>query len=276
VERLARLGEIFGLSLRQQGQLACLLDEVTSDAHAPTAIREWSQAVDGHLADSLVALDVTAVRAATKIADIGSGAGFPGLPLAVALPAVQLSLVESQARRCSFLRRLCVKAGLENADVVCSRVEQWVDGQGANDVVVARALAPAPVVLEYAAPLLRVGGMIVDWRGDVADAETEQALRAAEALGLALAEVRKVTPFASARARFLHLYLKVRATPERFPRRAGMALKRPLAGKGTVANDRAQTRFASQAKSQVAIESAQIQRKSSVNRAGSASDRHWR
>jgi 16S rRNA (guanine527-N7)-methyltransferase len=239
VERLARLGETFGLSLPQQGQLACLLDEVSSDAHAPTAIREWDQAVDDHLADSLVALDVAAVGAATQIADIGSGAGFPGLPLAVALPAVRLSLVESQARRCSFLRRLASKAKLANVDVVCTRVEQWADGQEANDVVLARALAPAPMVLEYSAPLLRVGGTLVDWRGHVTEAESRQALRSAEILGLALAEIRKVTPFPTASARFLHLYLKVRATPERFPRRPGMARKRPLPGKDTDTNDRA-------------------------------------
>ncbi len=239
VERLARLGETFGLSLLQQGQLACLLDEITSDLHAPTAIRDWSQAVDDHLADSLVALEVPALRAAAQIADIGSGAGFPGLPLAVALPAVQLSLVESQARRCTFLRRLCSKAKLANATVVCSRVEQWAYGQGANDVVLARALAPAPVVLEYAAPLLRMGGMLVDWRGHVSETDHQQALRAAEILGLASAEVRKVIPFPGATARFLYLYLKVRATPEQFPRRPGMALKRPLAGKDTATNDRA-------------------------------------
>ncbi len=97
-----------------------------------------------------------------------------------------------------------------------------------NDAVVARALAAQPVVLEYAAPLLRLGGTLVDWRGAREPEEERAALAAAAELGLRRAEVLQVEPFAGARNHHLHLYLKVRDTPERFPRRAGMARKRPL------------------------------------------------
>jgi len=112
--------------------------------------------------------------------------------------------------------------------VVCSRAEEWDEGSSANDVVVARAVGPQPVVLEYAAPLLRIGGALVDWRGRRAPDEEVRSLRAADALGLELAGVEHVQPFEGARDHHLHVYLKVKETPAGFPRRAGMARKRQL------------------------------------------------
>lgn len=181
-----------------------------------------------HLADSLVGLELEAVRTAESVADLGAGAGFPGLALAVALPKCRVALVESQARKCAFIERVVTAAGVENAQVVCARAEEWVEGRGANDVVTARALAAAPVVLEYAVPLLRLGGTLVDWRGK-RDAEQERvALVAAGELGLRLVEIRTVEPFAGALNHHLHVYEKVGETPARYPRRAGVARKRPL------------------------------------------------
>jgi 16S rRNA (guanine527-N7)-methyltransferase len=83
-------------------------------------------------------------------------------------------------------------------------------------------------VLEYAAPLLRVGGSLVDWRGALGRREEEAAARAAAELGLRRVDVRRVEPFAGAREHHLHVYLKLHETPARFPRRAGIARKRPL------------------------------------------------
>ena len=112
------------------------------------------------------------------IADIGAGAGFPGLALAIALPDSEVRLVESQSRKCAVHRRAAAAAGVENARVVQRRIEEWSEGLGDNDVVVARALAPQPVVLEYAAPLLEIGGVLVDWRGRRnVDEETDAAVR---------------------------------------------------------------------------------------------------
>ena len=170
------------------------------------------------------------VRGAKTIADLGSGAGFPGLPLAIALRGCDVRLIESQRRKCSYLEDLIARAGIENARVVCARAEDWSEGAGANDVVAARAVGPQPVVLEYAAPLLRAGGMLVDWRGRRVAAEELAAARAAEELGLARIGVERVQPFEDARNRNLYLYVKVRETPARFPRRAGVARKRPLGG----------------------------------------------
>ncbi len=191
-------------------------------------MRDPERAVDVHFADSLVALELDAVRAATRIADLGSGAGFPGLALAIALPRAEVALVESQRRKCEFLDRARTLAHLANASVVCSRAEEWRDGFDAQDVVVARALAPQAVVLEYAAPLLHVGGTLVDWRGRRSTEEERGAERAAAELGLRRLEIRRVEPYVQARDHHLHVFAKVEPTSPRFPRRPGVARKRPL------------------------------------------------
>jgi 16S rRNA (guanine527-N7)-methyltransferase len=219
-----------GLSVEQLAQLATLLEVLEGDEHAPTTVRTGLDAVERHLADSLVGLDFDYLIDARAIADLGAGAGFPGLALAVALPAARVALVESQRRKCEFLERIRSAASVPNASIVCARAEEWTEGAGASDAVVARALAPQPVVLEYAAPLLRSGGALLDWRGRREQGEERASARAAQALGLELAEVRRVHPFATATDRHVHVFVKVAATPPRFPRRAGIARKRPLGG----------------------------------------------
>ena len=228
--RLRRLASRYALSGDQQQQLLRLLEVLERGGRAPTAVRDPDGAIDQHLADSLVALEVESLPSAGQIADIGSGAGFPGIPLAVALAGSTVSLVESQSRWAAFLSAAVTELGIANATVVHARIEEWRAGIGANDAVVARALAPQPVVLEYAAPLLRLGGTLLDWRGRRSEEEEREAQAAAEELGLRRADVRSVMPFAGARSRHLHLYSKVSETPSRFPRRAGVARRRPLGG----------------------------------------------
>ncbi len=217
-----------GLTDGQLDRLSALLTALEADEHAPTAAQERDLAIYVHLADSLTALDVGAVREAQTLADLGSGAGFPGLALAIALPAARVVLVESQRRKCEFLERAISAADIANATVFCGRAEEWPAGLAANDVVTARALAPQPVVLEYAAPLLKVGGTFVDWRGARDEAEELAASRAAAELGMGLEEIRWVEPFPGARDRHLHVFSKSGPTPSRYPRRPGVARKRPL------------------------------------------------
>ncbi len=226
--RLAQLAARFGLAQGQCEQLAALLACLEVDEQAPTTVRESSRAVDVHLADSLVALELGFVREAVRIADIGAGAGFPGLPLAIALPGSGVKLVESQARKCAFIGRVVAAAEIRNARAVCTRVEEWHEGIEAQDVVLARAVGPQPVVLEYAAPLLRVGGALVDWRGQRDQEEERAAVEAAELLGLERESIRRMKPFEGVRDHYLHVYLKLRETPDRFPRRVGVARKKPL------------------------------------------------
>jgi 16S rRNA (guanine527-N7)-methyltransferase len=214
-------------------QLEALLALLTEDPLAPTTI-DAARAVDDHLSDSLVALELEEVRTAATIADLGSGAGLPGLPLAIALPHATVSLVESSIRKCEFLRRAVGACDLANVEVVHARIEEW----GASvDLVTARALALLEVVVEYAAPLLRIGGSLVVWRGQ-RDPEAEAAAaKAAEIVGIEVGEIRVVHPYPTARNRHLHLMSKVMETPPRFPRRPGIATKRPL-GSAIAGSDR--------------------------------------
>jgi 16S rRNA (guanine527-N7)-methyltransferase len=228
-DKLASLVARYRLSDLQRTQLQAILLAVAADERAPTTVRDPARAADVHLADSLVALEVGALTTAETIVDLGVGAGFPGSALAVALPEAELRLIESQARKCAFIEGLLARAGVTNARVVCARAEEWGEGLGANDVVLARALASPAVVVEYAAPLLRVGGTLVEWRGRREPESERVGLGAARQLGMDLVEIRRVEPYEGARDHHLHVYLKSRETPGRFPRRAGIARKRPLA-----------------------------------------------
>jgi 16S rRNA (guanine527-N7)-methyltransferase len=221
---VAALADRFGLPAPADRQLGALLDVLTNDPFAPTTI-DAAHAVDDHLADSLVALEVEEVRAATTIADLGSGAGLPGLPLAIALPRATVHLVESAMRKCEFLRRAVRACELTNVEVVHARIEEW---SASVDLVTARALAPLEVAVEYAAPLLRIGGTFVAWRGQRDPAAEAAAEKAAEILGIEVGDIRAVHPYRGARNRYLHLMSKVMETPSGFPRRPGMARKRPL------------------------------------------------
>jgi 16S rRNA (guanine527-N7)-methyltransferase len=226
--RLAELSARFDLPAGAAERFETLLDLVAAEPASITSVRDPREGVDVHVADSLVALELDVVREATRIADLGSGAGFPGLALAIALPAARVALVESVARKAAFLERAARALELDNVTIAPARAESWADGLDGHDLVTARALAPLGVVLEYAAPLLEVGGTAVAWKGRLEGAEGPDAVAAAGALGMTSPERKPVESFAAASDRCLYLSSKVRATPAGFPRREGMARKRPL------------------------------------------------
>lgn len=144
--------------------------------------------------------------------DLGSGSGSPGIPLAVALPGREFTLLEAESRKCEFLRR--VSAELPNVDVVWARAEERpLETEG---VALAKALAKPPVAAELCLPLVRVGGAAILWVGETAD--FEHVSRVAGQLGGEL----------ETSADGLVVLRKRRPTPDGFPRRAGMAKKRPL------------------------------------------------
>ena len=229
---LAALAERWHLDPHQERQLAAILAALAEDAQAPTAVREEPAAIDVHLADSLSGLALPSVRDARAIADLGSGAGFPGAVLAIALPHARVALVESGTRKCAYLERLCERAEIANARAVCARAEEWREEIGAHDLVVARALAPLAVLCEYASPLLGPGGALVAWKGAVTAAEEAAGARAAELLGMRPFGTVRADPYAGSVAHRLVEYRKIAATPAGFPRRAGVARRRPLGGTG--------------------------------------------
>lgn len=229
----------YALSDQVLSGLCTLLALLAADPLAPTGIRRPEDALNDHLADSLVALELEVVRDAHSLADLGAGAGFPGLPLALALPETQVVLIDSNARKIAFIERAIAACGIDNARAVHVRAEAWPEGEARFELVTARAVAALDVLAEYAAPLLQAGGSLAAWRGQ-RDPKAEAAgARAAVLLGLEPTEVVPVVPYPGARHRHIHVMKKVGQTPDRFPRRPGMATKRPL-GSRALPSDRPQ------------------------------------
>jgi 16S rRNA (guanine527-N7)-methyltransferase len=213
-----------------------LLEALAAEPDPHTTVSDPQAALEVHVEDSLSGLEVAELSSARRIADIGAGAGFPGLVLALALPRAQVDLIDSAGRKTAVIDRLIQAVELSNARSVTARAEDFArvaaelgGGRGAYDAVTARAVGPLAVLVEYAAPLLREGGVLVAWKGARDPDEEAAGAGAAREVGMAVEEVLPVKPYPSSENRHLHVFRKVSPTPDRFPRRAGMARKRPLA-----------------------------------------------
>jgi 16S rRNA (guanine527-N7)-methyltransferase len=230
-ERCRELTDRFELPPRSAEKLNALLKFVITGPSSLTNVRDPATAVELHIADSLAGLELPKLRNAATIADLGSGGGFPGLVLAIALPDAQLTLVESAARKADFLRETAEAMTLDNVSVVAERAELWALEAREQDAVTSRALASTSILLEYAAPLLRVGGSLVAWKGSLSDEESSDAAFAASELQMSapLAVAVSEDLVRGADRRQLIVSEKLAPTPDRYPRRPGIAKKRPLA-----------------------------------------------
>jgi 16S rRNA (guanine527-N7)-methyltransferase len=194
-----------------------------------SSVKDPQQAWRVHVEDSLTGLEVEQLARARRIADIGSGAGFPGLVLAVALPSSRVDLIESVGRKCDFMRRAIAAAGIDNARVINARSEELAASEGceAYAAVTARAVGRLSTLAELASPLLEENGVLVAWKGK-RDAEEEAQLeRAAEQLAMHPEQILDVGDRAGSKHRHLHVLRKLGATPANLPRRPGLAKKRP-------------------------------------------------
>lgn len=182
-----------------------------------------------HVADSMTGLDVPELRAARRIADVGAGAGFPGLVLAVALPQAKVDLIESIGRKTAFIARAAEAAAIPNAAAINARAEDIARGAGreAYDIVAARAVGRLSTLAELASPLLREGGVLVAWKGRRDADEEAQLARAAESLAMRPEGILDVGHRAGSEHRHLHVMRKSGPTPGDLPRKSGMAKKRP-------------------------------------------------
>jgi 16S rRNA (guanine527-N7)-methyltransferase len=209
--------------------LETVLRLLAEERASVSSVTEPGRAWKVHVADSLTGLEIPDLRNAPRIADIGSGAGFPGLVLAVALPSSQVDLVESVGRKCEFIRRAIDAAGIANAHVLNARSEELAKGEGreAYAAVTARAVGRLSTLAELASPLLEENGVLVAWKGKRDPEEEAQLARAVEALAMRPERILHVGPFAGSEHRHLHVLRKAGPTPAGLPRRAGMAKKRP-------------------------------------------------
>jgi 16S rRNA (guanine527-N7)-methyltransferase len=208
------LGKVLTLLAEERASVSSVVDE-----------RAWRV----HVADSLTGLEVPELASALRIADVGAGAGFPGLALAVALPEAQVDLIESVNRKCTFMQRAVDEAGIGNATVLNTRSEDLASGDGheAYDIVTARAVGRLSTLAELASPLLKPNGALIAWKGKRDEEEEEQLTRAAESLAMRPEQILDVGTSAGSQHRHLHVIKKLGPTPADLPRRAGIAKKRP-------------------------------------------------
>ena len=196
-----------------------------------TALRDAVSIRTKHFLDSFSCALAWGDRPPHRLVDVGTGAGFPGLPIKILYPAMRLTLVESVGKKAMFCEHIVRLLGLDGVEVIKGRAED-VGCASAHreryDCAVARAVANLPVLSEYLLPLVRIGGTALAMKGESGPAEAQSAEKAMKMLGGKLKQVIPVNLPGIADERYLILMEKSAATPPRYPRKAGMPMKRPL------------------------------------------------
>ena len=202
-----------------------LLAEERASVSSVVDQRAWKV----HVEDSLTGLEVPELRSACRIADVGAGAGFPGLVLAVALPDAHVDLIESVGRKTAFITRAAESAGIPNAAAVNARAEDVARGEAREtyDIVTSRAVGRLSTLAELASPLLRQDGLLIAWKGKRDPEEELQLQNASEALAMTPEQILDVGHRAGSEHRHLHVLRKTAPTPPNLPRKSGLAKKRP-------------------------------------------------
>ncbi|MGB9612888.1 MAG: 16S rRNA (guanine(527)-N(7))-methyltransferase RsmG [Candidatus Margulisiibacteriota bacterium] len=175
-----------------------------------------------HFEDSLLLLEVIDLSN-QSVVDIGTGAGFPGIPLKIVRPEIKLTLLEATKKKVEFLKHLVSTLALQKVEVVWTRAEDYAkEKREAFDIALSRAVARLNILSEYCLPLVKVGGIFVAYKEEKVEDEIKEAETAIEILGGKLKEVKRFP------LRSLVIIDKIKPTPAKYPRRAGMAKKRPL------------------------------------------------
>jgi 16S rRNA (guanine527-N7)-methyltransferase len=217
------------LSDAQRRTLQTVLDLLAAERASVSSVTD-NRAWKVHVEDSLTGLDVAELHQASRIADLGSGAGFPGLVLAVALPNAGVDLIDSIGKKTAFIAHAAAQAGIPNARAIIARAEDVARDESAResyDVVTARAVGRLSTLAELASPLLKQGGVLIAWKGRRDEEEEQQMSRAAESLAMSPEAILDVGHRAGSEHRHLHVLRKSGPTPPDLPRKSGMAKKRP-------------------------------------------------
>jgi len=236
MERLKKSAtELFGLNLssRQMGQLGQYERELLewNEKFNLTAIRDLEGIRLKHFLDSFSCTLAWKGGVPTRLIDIGTGAGFPGLVLKILYPGMQVTLVDSVGKKVEFCRHTTEVLGLEQVELVIGRAEELGQNPAYRerfDWAVARAVAGLPVLAEYLLPLVRVGGGMLAQKGESGPAEAQTSEKALRILGGHLRKLEKVTLPGVVDERYLVIIDKKSATPPQYPRRVGIPAKKPL------------------------------------------------
>ena len=224
-----------GLSLtqRQLAAFAWYLDELVrwNARHNLTAVTDPMGIAVKHFLDSLTLTPYLRGPESSRLVDVGTGAGFPGVPLRITHPSLRLTLVEATGKKADFCRHIVEGLGLVEVEVVHARAEdvaRQANHREAYDVATGRAVASLPVLLEYLLPLVRVGGRVLAQKGESAPAEVQQAAHALDLLGGRLLQIHPIELPGVAEARYVVEIEKAAATPAAYPRRPGVASRQAL------------------------------------------------
>lgn len=190
-----------------------------------TAITDPQEVYEKHFLDS--ALIAPLIKQGATLADVGSGAGFPGVPLAILRDDLQVSLIEPTAKRCAFLSELISELKLNQVYVINDRAENLPCARETYDVVTARAVAPLSILLELCVPLVKEGGLMIAMKGQKGLEELEEAKNAMKALHLSLVDAQTVS-LPSAGDRVNLIFRKDKKTEAKYPRAYAQIKKKPL------------------------------------------------
>jgi len=200
-----------------------------------TTIVGYQEAQVKHFLDSISVISALTKeemnRADFSIIDIGTGAGFPGLPLKILLAEPRLVLVDSTAKKVAFLRCVTRELGLDNVEIVCGRAEEIAHlplYRQRFDLALSRAVASLPVLAELALPFCRIGGKFVAQKKGEVEQEMKKAVKAIETLGGKLGQVKRIELEQLSDERYLVIIDKIYPTPEKYPRRPGVPERRPI------------------------------------------------
>lgn len=192
-----------------------------------TAITEPNEVILKHFIDS--ATIIKYIENNMSIVDVGTGAGFPGIPLNIIKNNAKYTLVDSLNKRINFLNEVIEKLGLQNINTVHSRIEDFAKNNKEKfDVATSRAVASLNVLLEYLLPLVKVGGICICMKGSNAKEEIENASKALEILGGKIEKIEEIILPNSDIVRNIIIVRKIKSTPNKYPRKAGMATKEPI------------------------------------------------
>ena len=196
-----------------------------------TAIRDSEAIRSKHFLDSLTCVLAWRDRPPENLIDIGTGAGFPGIPLKIVCPRMRLTLVESVGKKLDFCRHIVDTLGLEQVTLIKARAEELgrqPQHREKYDWAVARAVANLPVLAEYLLPLVSVGGGMLAQKGESGPAEAHSAEKAIHILGGRLQQLVPVLLPGVVEERYLVVVEKIKATPPGYPRRVGLPARRPI------------------------------------------------
>ena len=196
-----------------------------------TAITEYKEVVDKHFIDSLSIEKAVDLNIIEKVIDVGTGAGFPGIPLKIVYPHLKVTLLDSLNKRINFLNEVISKLKLENIEAIHGRAEDIAKDKKYReqfDISVSRAVANLSTLSEYSLPFVKVGGLFISYKAEKADEEIKKAEKAVSVLGGKIEKIIKFQLPETDIGRTLVKINKIKTTAKRYPRKAGLPSKEPL------------------------------------------------